>query len=262
MCKQAGLSSLFSSPTLHRRSSAETRVWFSPQYRTQASNHLRTVGRRIESSLTTCNASVLPELPGKRPEQHKSFQVPCQRGGVVGEEDLSVVLQPSCASSSRGEAEVWLEKAIFEIVGHLQDAPFLHLVYDTEPFTWKSKLQKVSDDVLADPEKWSYVKNSLVELSPDGIILVQRLQPSSLGKTCIAGLPEDACGDLVVEGTDNDTDVWGLFVQAKSLGWNACYVLKTTRVLSTCGACTRFYLTRAKCFGAALATQMQNAWLL
>ena len=64
------------------------------------------------------------------------------------------------------------------------------------------------------------------------------------------------------QGEGAETSVWGVLVQARGVPANACYLVKTTRVVSSAGMCTRFCLTRAKCFGPSPGYQLRNAWLV
>eukprot|EP00271_Cylindrocystis_brebissonii_P004255 TRINITY_DN15890_c0_g1_i1.p1 TRINITY_DN15890_c0_g1~~TRINITY_DN15890_c0_g1_i1.p1 ORF type:complete len:399 (+),score=27.90 TRINITY_DN15890_c0_g1_i1:297-1493(+) len=61
--------------------------------------------------------------------------------------------------------------------------------------------------------------------------------------------------------SSSSSDVWGLVVQGRRSSRHVCYILKTTAVHSVGGLCTRFTLTRARCFGPELHQQLENAWL-
>jgi len=151
-----------------------------------------------------------------------------------------------------------------QIVKNIQEAPFLQYVFDSKSKFRRSQRQKIPQD-----NYWPYVRESLSKVDPDGVILVQKLEPGCASTCCLAevlggggGGEEISCP--LQQGEGAETNVWGVLVQARRglHANNACYLLKTTRVSSSAGICTRYCLTRATCFGPSYVEQLENAWLL
>lgn len=150
-----------------------------------------------------------------------------------------------------------------QIVRNIQEAPFLHYVFDSKGGLGRSQRQKIPQDVLKNADPWSPIRESLSKMDPDGVILVQKLEPSggcsSPTACCLAEAFQSANGDEeedeeervcpLLQAGGAETNVWGVLVQARGVHTNACYLLKTTRVSSSAGICTRYCLTRAKCCG-------------
>lgn len=159
----------------------------------------------------------------------------------------------------------WLTQAAGEIVRHLEKAPFLHYVFDGKSTEGAPQFHHVSEGVASTSGGWDEIQSQVQAVSPDGVILVQRL-----GVEAAAG----CYGEEYAETSENcaklegcpyaagpRTDVWGLVVQGRRNAKHACYILKTTRAVGCSHACTRFSLTRAKCFGPSLHKQLENSWL-
>eukprot|EP00897_Mesotaenium_endlicherianum_P008214 jgi/Mesen1/7420/ME000388S06639 len=174
----------------------------------------------------------------------------------------SLDISSAADSPSRRPLEAWFKDAIYEVVRNLQEAPFLHLVFDSASGSKKNERHQVSEELFTKPETWTLVKKSVLQSAPDGIILVHKLDGEEVAE-CIRSDSEDYEDfDARSETAGSSTDVWGVVVQAKSSRRHACYILKTTRVASLSGACTKFTLTRARCFGPTLHKQIENSWLL
>ena len=150
-----------------------------------------------------------------------------------------------------------------QIVRNIQEAPFLQYIFDSRSRFRRSQRQKLSQEFLGDSNYWPSVRDSLTNVDPDGLILVQKLEPGCAATCCLAEVFGDEQMVCPLQAEGAETNVWGVFVQARGLhGASACYLLKTTRVSSSGGACTRFCLTRATCFGPSHVQQLENAWLL
>lgn len=167
-----------------------------------------------------------------------------------------------------------------QIVRNIQEAPFLQYVFDSKGSLGCSRRQKISEEALKDANSWSPFRDSLSKADPDAVILVQKMEPSGGRRSSASCLPEAfqlaneeeerdeerggeserVCRVLQAEGAE--TNVWGVLVQARGVHTNACYLLKTTRVSSSAGTCTRYCLTRAQCCGASHIDQLESAWLL
>eukprot|EP00245_Coleochaete_scutata_P015706 TRINITY_DN711_c0_g1_i2.p1 TRINITY_DN711_c0_g1~~TRINITY_DN711_c0_g1_i2.p1 ORF type:complete len:314 (+),score=46.36 TRINITY_DN711_c0_g1_i2:206-1147(+) len=164
--------------------------------------------------------------------------------------------------------EVWLQDAVVEIVQNLEDAPFLHYVFDSESGRGEiAQRKKVPEELFEHPESWADVREEVCGLSPDGVILVHRLEWEALGNCYGTEYSGFSHGDSHVGSPGGSfsgqrTDVWGLVVQGRHNKRHACYILRTTRIASLDSSCTRFSVTRAKCFGPSLHKQLGNSWLL
>lgn len=167
--------------------------------------------------------------------------------------------------------EIWsspnFESSIVQIVKNIQEAPFLQYVFDSKGRLGTSQRQKISQDVFDNAEYWPPILESLSKAAPDGVILVQKLEPGCSSTSCLAEAfqwadDEEMVCPLLPYQRAAETNVWGVLVQARAVHANACYLLKTTRVPSSAGICTRYCLTRAKCFGPSHFEQLEKAWLL
>lgn len=97
-------------------------------------------------------------------------------------------------------------------------------------------------------QKWDGIGSS----TPDGIILVEEL-------TVDEEEEENCRQSESLQGCKKR--IWGVLVQGKGVGCNACYILHTFRVVSSVGASTHFYLVRANCFGDSIELQLKKSWL-
>ncbi|CAM6092791.1 unnamed protein product [Calypogeia fissa] len=159
--------------------------------------------------------------------------------------------------------EKWLERYLTEIVRHLPEAPFLQLVPKSDNIC--GERQKVSEELFEKPEGWKSVKECLLGSAPDGVILVHRLDQEALSECCMNDVQaneELPRPSTFLQVGDSSTDVWGVLVHASTMKDSACYILKTTQVASSTGILTHFCLSRAKCFGPSLRSQLQSTWLL
>eukprot|EP00253_Pinus_taeda_P027914 PITA_27914 len=159
----------------------------------------------------------------------------------------------------------WMKQSIIEIVNHIQDAPFVHYVFDkTSPLSrrWqKVPATYISQERGGAEERWGILRNDIAHICPDGIIYVQKLNSECKCKYCSAhGYSRRGSGGEQEEGS---TDMWGLIVQGRGGGVSCCasYILKTTRFVSANGCWTQFSLVKAKCFGECPCTQFIRSWL-
>jgi hypothetical protein len=151
-----------------------------------------------------------------------------------------------------------------QIVRHLEEAPFLHYVFDGMTKEGSPQFQQVSAGETAE---WENIQNQVQAVSPDGVILVQRLGVEAAANCYGEEYAETSAAENCAKiescpyATVPRTDVWGLVVQGRRNPKHACYILKTTRAVGCSHACTRFSLTRATCFGPSLHKQLENSWL-
>lgn len=160
--------------------------------------------------------------------------------------------------------DTWLQGTVVEIVRRLKNAPFLYLVFDNNRSGQESLWKSVPSEALENPDSWSSIKDTVLENSPDAVVLVHRLEISHVDK-CYGKEYNGACLEDGVGGEDlriPTSNLWGLVIQEKRSKRHACYILKTTQVSSLSGSWTSFSLTRAKCFGAALHKQLESSWLV
>lgn len=195
------------------------------------------------------------------------------RSDAIARNDLSLTNQerfpnihdsPASPSAAR-RPEDWLEESVDEIVRHLQEAPFLQLIYDNQG-RLKTERQRVSSSGGAGKsERWNTLKGGLSTAQPDGVVLVQRLDGNaSDGHDDCLPLSQEQGYQLpqhLRAGSNDGTDFWGLLFLARTAACSACYVLQTTRVCSSLGICTRFCVTKARCFGPSVDKQIENLWL-
>ena len=92
--------------------------------------------------------------------------------------------------------------------------------------------------------------------TPDGIILVEELKED---EEAAENEDNGINNNNFTQRSTNKT--LGLLVQGRGVDCSACYILSTCRVLSSVGACTHFFLVRAKCSGDTADVQLRKAWL-
>lgn len=192
---------------------------------------------------------------GKRENSKMSLLSICVDGLTSAEE------MKTCPPVTSEKLEEWMRDSVIEIVKHIQEAPFLHYVFDRKSPSASLKKHRNYADTFGKVDSWAKIRNSLRDISPDAVILVQKLNqdisPESEEENVL-------CNGNKRQSSDQQgcTAVWGLLIQGRSIGASACYILKTTQIVSTNGYCTSFCLTRAKCFGPTPLIQLTNSWLL
>ncbi|XP_073394756.1 uncharacterized protein [Physcomitrium patens] len=172
----------------------------------------------------------------------------------------------NCPINRDTNIQLWVEEFIPEIVKNIQEAPFLQYVFDSKGRPGRSQRQKIPRDLGKNPDFWPPIREFLSRAAPDGVLLVQKMEPGCSPAFCLArefqsGNHEEIVCPFSPSQGGADTSVWGVLVQARGVHANACYLLKTTQVPSSAGICTRYCLTRAKCFGPSHVEQIENAWL-
>lgn len=160
----------------------------------------------------------------------------------------------------------WMKQSIIEIVNHIQDAPFVHYVFDKKsplPGRWqKVPAIYISREGGRAEESWGILRNYIANICPDAMIYVQKLNSECKCKYCSAhGYSRRGSGEG--EQEEGSTDMWGLIIQGRGGGVSCCasYILKTTRFVSANGCWTQFSLVKAKCFGECPCTQFIRSWL-
>ncbi|KAJ7524261.1 hypothetical protein O6H91_18G083800 [Diphasiastrum complanatum] len=256
LCKRAAITTRNTTSSLARRFNLKK---FSGT--SQLSRSQRTASARCLRSYLTMETQCLPA------KNHHSFQ---DERGLASTVKRHVGTAEDTFSGSCPDPNTldkWLRDAVFEIVRHLQEAPFLHFVLDPRKICQKPERQKISREFINRPDLWTIMRDSMLESSPVGLILVQKLDQQCLTKFCLAEHKElmtqpSSPSNWKQNDEISSTDVWGILVEGRGIVWNACYILKTTRVASSTGICTHFCLTKAKCFGPSLQEQLEKMWLL
>ncbi|MCO5547610.1 hypothetical protein L7F22_001061 [Adiantum nelumboides] len=209
----------------------------------------RLVARLTLTQKATCSQAILPLLRQEQP---------------MGADYCDVEQQLS-------SPDRWVENCVCDIVRNINEAPFLHMLFDFKDSTSgvKSQRQRVLEsENLSIEDNWREVKDSVKNASPDGVILVHHLDDKVMEGCCMRDeLSTGRMNGSILEerkGTkcSKSTNLWGVLVLGKTVAKSACYILKTTSVASSFGTCTQFCLTKAKCFGPSWHDQIQNCWLL
>eukprot|EP00268_Persea_americana_P037227 TRINITY_DN36885_c0_g1_i1.p1 TRINITY_DN36885_c0_g1~~TRINITY_DN36885_c0_g1_i1.p1 ORF type:complete len:267 (+),score=50.95 TRINITY_DN36885_c0_g1_i1:1871-2671(+) len=183
---------------------------------------------------------------------------------------LSISNQESLKSGSRDKKhraivsperlDEWIGQSITEIVGNISEAPFLVHVYSDRENGLPTRLEREKGT----EDNWPYIKTRWEEENgkntPDGVILVKRLDGDDDGRGQVAEVEEK--NSDANSSSSLCSRLWGIVIQGRGLDRPACYVLETTRVCSSLGFCTHFCLSRAKCFGKSPELQLRDSWLL
>ncbi|KAH9314248.1 hypothetical protein KI387_022875 [Taxus chinensis] len=185
---------------------------------------------------------------------------------AIKNEDGVMSSSDSTRCTYQNKLEEWVHDSLIEIVKHIQEAPFLHYVYDKKSHSVKIQRQRVLEDMFGSPISWDGIRNSLRDVCPDAMIFVQRLDGDSKCRHCNVSCTDgqdyvySSGMERQVLDEQGRTHLWGLLVQGRGVGVHACYILKTTQVVSHVGFCTHFSLIRAKCFGPSPDTQLEDSW--
>ncbi|CAI7746667.1 unnamed protein product [Closterium sp. NIES-53] len=180
-----------------------------------------------------------------------------------GSDQVESWTDPSMVSPAvtQQKIESWLQHSAADIIRHLDDAPFFHLVFDGVRGFRSPVRQRLPQGIVDHADSWSSVRQAVQNDDPDGLILVHRLDESDLSKRYgheMSGELEE----LAPPSNPCQTNVWGLVVLGRASHRHACYILKTTRCSAASSlSATRFSITRAKCFGASVHKQLEQAWL-
>nr|XP_024393546.1 uncharacterized protein LOC112290933 [Physcomitrium patens] len=149
----------------------------------------------------------------------------------------------NCPINRDTNIQLWVEEFIPEIVKNIQEAPFLQYVFDSKGRPGRSQRQKIPRDLGKNPDFWPPIREFLSRAAPDGVLLVQKMEPGCSPAFCLArefqsGNHEEIVCPFSPSQGGADTSVWGVLVQARGVHANACYLLKTTQVPSSAGICT------------------------
>lgn len=195
----------------------------------------------------------------------------CQAISPSVKHDQGINLASCNVDQQSPSPDRWMEYCICDIVRNLNEAPFLHMLFDSKDSSAgvTFQRQRVAESHNSSIEdKWKEVKDSVSKASPDGVILVHHLDDEAMEGCCLRDGSFQACmKSSNTEGNrskkcSRGTNLWGVLVLGKCIARSACYILKTTSVASSFGTCTQFCLTKAKCFGPSWHDQVQTNWLL
>ena len=125
-----------------------------------------------------------------------------------------------------------------QIVRNIQEAPFLHYVFDSKGGLGRSQRQKIPQDVLKNADPWSPIRESLSKMDPDGVILVQKLEPSggcsSPTACCLAEAFQSANGDEEEDEEERVCPLCKLGEQKPMCGESLCKQEASIPMLATC----------------------------
>eukprot|EP00250_Pteridium_aquilinum_P016773 c23285_g7_i2 orf=182-973(+) len=190
----------------------------------------------------------------------------CQVIAPLSKHEQHINLNSCNADQQTSSPDRWMEDCVCDIVRNIDEAPFLHMLFDSKDSSAAvtSQRQRVVDTAdLSIEEKWKEVKDCVSKASPDGVILVHHLDDEIMEGCCLQdSMFPDAIRSSRNKERCTSTDLWGVLVLGKKITSSACYILKTTSVASSFGTCTQFCLTKAKCFGPCWHEQVQTSWLL
>ncbi|WOL18407.1 hypothetical protein Cni_G27202 [Canna indica] len=191
------------------------------------------------------------------PSPYREFPLHNYRPTVEPAADVYVkkMVEEERAFVTAEKLDQWIRESIGEIVRNISDAPFLmHIFSDSGRGDCSTiRLEKET----ASPENWPRIRKRWdAGRTPDAVILVEELEEEESE----AGAEEMTAAAGVA--SHRSPRKLGLVVQGRGMDCAACYILNTTRVMSTMGFCTHFSLVRAKCFGEPVDVQLRNAWLV
>lgn len=246
---------------------------------------LRASAKAFHGSLKASEASSCSFLPSRKAQvfrlhqHHISSAVVSSRRAICCQ-TIAPLAKPerktdanSCGLGQQScSPDRWVEDCVYDIVRNINEAPFMHMLFDPADRRSSVTTQRrrvVGSDDWSVEDKWKEVRDSVTTASPDGVILVHHLGDDDMQGCCLRDGSFPAC--MKVKDLESSkmkgccsppTNLWGVLVLGKSVARSACYILKTTSVASSSGTCTQFCLTKAQCFGPAWNDQLQNSWLL
>ncbi|URE27365.1 hypothetical protein MUK42_15766 [Musa troglodytarum] len=150
----------------------------------------------------------------------------------------------------------WMRESIGEIVRNIGQAPFLMHIFSDGGRGGAAPALRLEKEA-ASPHIWPRITKRWDKegRTPDAVILVEGLEG---GEKEDGTRVEEVAPGVVCRRVPQ---TWGLLVQGRGMDCVACYILNTTRVMSSMGFCTHFCLVRAKCFGEPADVQLRNVWL-
>ncbi|KAK9842402.1 hypothetical protein WJX84_007421 [Apatococcus fuscideae] len=239
----------------------------------------------FRKTFATATPGIAPQTARSNPESTNNRSVSC---GVAATAGLATYAFPP----QTPRVFHWFEDCIEQIVKHLDEAPFLQLVYPDRKSAFER--HQVNASIVAVPQIWRSIADYLSQSQPDILVL------GKVGECCDeeeddhshghehspVSFPDRASNGVSFYQTNDkaaDQDRgrfasptgnypelqetlqsdWGLVVQSKfHSGAEGCYVLRTTRNSNPTAdcQCTHYSLTRV-CQGEALGTQLGAAWL-
>ncbi|KAI5077734.1 hypothetical protein GOP47_0007558 [Adiantum capillus-veneris] len=182
----------------------------------------------LHESLKTSDYSSSSFLPlrntkGVHPQQRLVSRLACPQKATCSEAIIPLPRhdQPIGTDSYDAEQQMsspdrWLEDCVCDIVRNINEAPFLHMLFDSKDSTSgvKSQRQKVKESGnLSVEDKWREVKDSVKNAAPDGVILVHHLDGEAVEGCCIQdGLSSDWCEECLLYPSDNQRClfIWNL----------------------------------------------------
>lgn len=227
------------------------------QLDTQGSSY----SRHSEKSFSSLSRPNLSLIPSKKKLRIHVPIVCCKKKSDGPLKKLQTISMNSSSGDTfpppptEEKLDEWMKQSIIEIVRHIQDAPFLHYVFDNKQSAIR-RWQKVPS-TRTRTESWGMLRNCITRICPDGMIYVQKLNSECKCENCNI----TRRGDVQEEA--GSTDLWGLVIQGRGGGFTGCasYILKTTQIVSPNGCWTQFSLVRAECFCECPSIQFIRSWL-
>ncbi|XP_057830166.2 uncharacterized protein LOC131041183 [Cryptomeria japonica] len=222
-------------------------------------------------SVKSVNVSLIPQTNNLAKDRLATEAIPSESKKLLQEDtylrstsifaDRLDIDEQTADAVTADRLHQWMTESVMEIVRHIQEAPFLYYIIERNVSPETPKLQRVPQDFLEGADGWPILRDLLRNALPDGVVLVKKLDGNSVTQYSTAS--ESGMGNEVKDfGKAGCTNVWGLLIQGRGVGVNACYILKTTDIISAHGCCTQFCLTKAKCFGPSPHNQFIQSWLL
>lgn len=227
---------------------------------------------RISISRSRANLSLIGRVFETRNCCKKNYHGPLkklQTRSIIAS-SLSASEHTFTPPATAEKLDQWMKQSIIEIVKHIQDAPFLHYVFDIEQSPSARRWQKVpastnyisqeQEQEQEQEESWGILRNCITRICPDGMIYVQKLNSECKCENCNTAIARRGSES---ELEQSSTELWGLVIQGRGGGFSGCssYILKTTQIVSPNGCWTQFSLVRAKCFCECPSTQFIRSWL-
>eukprot|EP00253_Pinus_taeda_P008448 PITA_08448 len=195
---------------------------------------------------------------GKKKENSKMSLLPICVDGLTCAEEMKI-----CPPITSEKLVEWIRDSVIEILKHIQGAPFQHHVPDGKSPSASLKKQRDYADVFGKVDSWAKIGTSVRNISPDAVILVQKLNQDISPESEEENVPDNG-------NRRHSTDqqgrraVWGLLIQGRGVGlWSECLLyFEDNADCFSLWILNQFRFDNGKCFGPTPRTQLTNSWLL
>eukprot|EP00253_Pinus_taeda_P019773 PITA_19773 len=160
-----------------------------------------------KNSISSANPYVLTSNTTRfqtwKKENNKMSLLPICVDGLTCAEEMK-----TCPPVTSEKLEEWMRDSCFK---HIQEAPFMHYVFDRKSSLASLKKQRDYVDMFGKVDSWAKIRNSLRDISPDAMILVQKLNQDISPESEEENVP---CNGNGRHSTDQQghTAVWGLLI--------------------------------------------------